>query len=154
MCYVPEGAASRFSRDPPLSIIWLIKVARMIAWSRTGTIASIQAGGRELVFRHLRARPLDGSWDLSEPTTCDFVQGTTSNPLVHLEWAATSSPELAVFDSVGRVMVISFTIALNHPFLLRNWQGDSVDNLNAAAGCYWLPLAPPQPQVRKSMYYP
>jgi mediator of RNA polymerase II transcription subunit 16 len=123
-------------------------ISRAISWSRTGTIASISPDGTALELRHLRAHPKDGSWDLGEPVVCPTVQGTTSNPLVHLEWAATNSPELAIFDSVGRVIIVSFAIALNNPFVMRPWDPDPVDNLNAISGCYWLPVAPPQPQVR------
>lgn len=129
-----------------------LTLARSVAWSRTGTIASITANGQELQLRHLRAHPDDGTWDLSEPTVCKLVQGTPAIPLVHLEWAATNSPELAIFDDVGRVAVISFTIALNHPFVIRTWDSDLIDNTNAAAGCYWLPVVPPQPQVSQQIW--
>lgn len=120
---------------------------RAVSWSRTGTIASISPDGTALELRHLRAHPKDGSWDLSEPVNSPLVQGTRSNPLVHLEWAATNSPELAIFDSVGRVAIISFAISLNNAFPMRSWEPDPIDDLNAVAGCYWLPVAPPQPQV-------
>jgi mediator of RNA polymerase II transcription subunit 16 len=120
---------------------------RAVSWSRTGTIASISADGTALELRHLRAHPKDGSWDLSDPVNSPLVQGTRSNPLVHLEWAATNSPELAIFDSVGRVAIISFAISLNNAFPMRSWEPDPIDDLNAVAGCYWLPVAPPQPQV-------
>lgn len=43
-------------------------------------------------------------------------------------------------------MLLSFALALNHPFLLRSWDSDPIDTLNAAVGCYYLPVPPPQPQ--------
>lgn len=95
----------------------------------------------------MRCHPDNGLWDLSEPTTCDLVKGTGNIPLVHLEWGATNSPELAVVDSVGRVTIVSFSISLNHPFITRKWDADPVDDLNAIAGCYWLAVAPSNQQV-------
>lgn len=98
----------------------------------------------------LRAHPATGSWGLSEPTTTELVKGTIANPLVHLEWSPTSTPELAVFDSVGRVLIINFPVCLNSPYANRKWDDDAVDDLNAIVGCHWLPVAPAQ-QVRRHL---
>jgi mediator of RNA polymerase II transcription subunit 16 len=60
-------------------------------------------------------------------------------PIVHLAWASTSSPDLAVIDSVGRVFILTFSITLNRSYVARKWDNDAADDLNAVVGCYWLP---------------
>ncbi|KAI5466333.1 mediator complex, subunit Med16 [Mariannaea sp. PMI_226] len=125
-----------------------------VAWSRTGTIASIGAGGQNVELRYLQRNPATGNWDLSEPTICHLVKTTPSTPIVHLAWAATSIPDLAVIDSIGRVTVISFSICLNHPYLQRKWDGDSVDDMHAVMGAYWLNIAPSNQQPYNVMYGP
>lgn len=95
----------------------------------------------------LRAHPGNGSWGLSDPTTTDLVKGTTANPLVHLEWSPTTAPELAVFDSVGRVFIMNFPVSLNNPYAQRKWDADTVDDANTIVGCHWLPVAPLNPTV-------
>lgn len=96
----------------------------------------------------LRAHPSNGSWGLSEPTTTDVVKGTVANPLVHLEWSPTTSPDLAIFDSAGRVFIMNFPVSLNSPYLNRKWDADAVDDMNVVVGCHWLPVAP-LPQVSR-----
>lgn len=118
-------------------------LVRRIAWSKAGTIASITEDGLFVEFRFLRSDPDDGSWQLSEPTRCDLISGSEQNPLVHLSWSATSNPELAVIDAVGRVVLFTFSIALNRPYFFRKWDSDPLDDLNAVVGCYWLGLHPP-----------
>ncbi|KAM0276145.1 hypothetical protein ACHAQH_007033 [Verticillium albo-atrum] len=115
--------------------------AQGIAWSKSGTIASISSDGRSVQVRYLRADPKTGSWGLSEPTTVDAITASPSTPIVHLAWAATSSNELAVIDAAGRVAILAFSVSLNRPFLTRKWDADHVDDLHAIAGCFWLPLA-------------
>lgn len=121
---------------------------RSVAWSKTGTIASISADGEALEFRFLRCIPDTGHWDLSEPTTCELVRGTPTIPLVHLEWSTTSLSELAVIDAAGRVHLMSFSISLNRSFTTRNWENDSVDDINSVVGCHWLATAPANQPVR------
>ncbi|KAG5993970.1 hypothetical protein E4U43_003346, partial [Claviceps pusilla] len=104
-----------------------------VAWSKSGTIASLTPDGQGLELRLLRCHPDDGTWDLSEATTCDLVKGSPAIPLIHLEWGPTNSPELAVIDAVGRVVVVTFGISLNHPFLTRRVDADTVDSLNAVS---------------------
>ncbi|TQW09662.1 mediator of RNA polymerase II transcription subunit 16 [Cordyceps javanica] len=113
-----------------------------VAWSRAGNIASISPDGLNLELRMLRAHPANGSWGLSEPTTTELVKGTATNPLVHLEWSPTTAPDLAVFDSVGRVLIMNFPVSLNTPYANRKWDGDLIDDMNAVVGCHWLPVAP------------
>lgn len=118
-----------------------------MAWSRTGSIANITPDGQNLELRFLRRSPDDGSWDLSEPTTCPFVKGLPTIPIVHLVWAGTSSPDLAVIDAVGRVSIVSFSISLNHPFPQRKWDADPTDDVHTVVGAYWLNVSPPNQQV-------
>ena len=118
-----------------------------VAWSKTGTIASITPDGRSIEFRFLRCHPDDGSWNLSEPTVCDIVTGTENFPLVHLAWATTGNPEIAIFDSAGRVTILVFSTAVNKSFQVRKWDADPIDDLNAIVGCYWLSLMPQGRQV-------
>ena len=103
-------------------------------------------------LQFLRCHPDNGSWDLSEPSTCELVKGTPAIPLVHLEWGTTNTPELAVFDAVGRVALFSFPISLNHPYMTRKWDADAVDDVNAVMGCYWLAVAPSNQQVRRPVF--
>ncbi|KAK0703773.1 RNA polymerase II mediator complex subunit Sin4 [Lasiosphaeria miniovina] len=112
-----------------------------IAWSRQGTIAAIAKDGHTLDLRFLRCRPDSGDWELTDPNpwyTPPLAQ--QGGPITHLAWAATGIPELAVIDAVGRVTLMSFSIALNRPYSLRRFDVDPVDDLNAVVGCYWLPL--------------
>lgn len=123
-------------------------VSRSIAWSRTGTIASITADGQSVELRYLRRHPGDGSWDLSEPTICKDVSGSPTVPLVHLSFSSTTSPDLAVVDAVGRLIIISFSICLNNPYIQRKWDTDPVDDMHATVGSYWLFVGQTSSQVR------
>jgi mediator of RNA polymerase II transcription subunit 16 len=126
---------------------------RAVAWSRTGTIANITSDGQNVELRYLRRSPDDGSWDLSDPTTCPFVNGTPAVPIVHLTWAGTSTPDLAVIDAAGRVTIVSFSISLNHPFVQRKWDADPIDDVHAIVGAYWLTVAPSNQQVCLSDFF-
>lgn len=110
-----------------------------MAWSKVGTIASITPDGQELELRFLRCQPSDGEWGLSEPTVCSQVRGTPEDPLVHLEWSETNNPELAVFDSAGRLTLLLFSHALNQPFVIKRWDTETIDDSQAVVGSYWLP---------------
>ncbi|KAK9439087.1 RNA polymerase II Mediator complex subunit Sin4 [Metarhizium brunneum] len=124
-----------------------------VAWSKSGTIASLAPDGLTLELRFLRCHPDTGAWELSEPTTCDLVKGTPAIPLVHLEWGTTNTPDLAVIDAAGRVALVSFAISLNHPFITRKWETDTIDDLHGIAGCYWLPVAPTNQQKPFNIMY-
>ncbi|KAF7557671.1 hypothetical protein G7046_g5986 [Stylonectria norvegica] len=125
-----------------------------VAWSRTGTIASITPDGLTVELRYLRRHPSNGSWDLSESTNCPFVKGSPTIPLVHLAWAGTSSPDLAIIDAVGRVTIVSFSICLNNPYGIRSWDADSIDDMHAVVGAYWLNTLPFNSQSYNVMYGP
>ena len=111
---------------------------RTVAWSKVGTIASITPDGQDIELRFLRCLPSSGEWDLAEPSKCSLIRGTPEDPLVHLEWSETNNPELAVFDSAGRVAVLIFSTTVNHPYLMKNWDTDAVDGTHAIVGCHWL----------------
>ncbi|KAK3372390.1 mediator complex, subunit Med16 [Podospora didyma] len=112
-----------------------------IAWSRQGTIASITPDGKSIDLRFLRCRPDSGTWELTSSNPWSTVSPPLQGgPIVHLAWASTSSPELAVIDAVGRVTILSFSITLNRSYSVRRWDSDPVDDLHAVVGCYWLPL--------------
>lgn len=113
-----------------------------VAWSRSGTIASLTPDGQNIQLRFLRCEPENGSWELSDPTICEAIKGTPTIPLVHLEWSSTTSPDLAVVDAIGRVAIASFPITLNHPFITRRWDADAVDDSHAVVGSFWLPVVP------------
>ncbi|WQF84982.1 Putative mediator complex, subunit Med16, WD40-repeat-containing domain superfamily [Colletotrichum destructivum] len=117
-----------------------------IAWSRSGAIASISPDGKTLEARFLRSHPDDGNWGLSEPTKVDLIAINATSPIVHLAWASTTSPELAVIDATGRVAILTYSITLNRPFATRKWDHDPSDDLHAIVGSYWLPLAPQSKQ--------
>ncbi|KAK3330204.1 mediator complex subunit 16-domain-containing protein [Apodospora peruviana] len=112
-----------------------------IAWSRQGTIASVTKDGRAIDLRFLRSRPDNGAWELSESYSCSNTLSSPVGIISHLAWGATSSPELAVIDTVGRISILSFSITLNRCYAVRKWDLDPVDDLHAVVGCYWLPLA-------------
>lgn len=138
----------RISLLPSLCLwLWLTESFRTIAWSKSGTVAAITPDGQYLQLRFLRCNPADGSWDLSKPTTCELIKGSSGVPLVHLEWGSTNAPELAIIDAVGRVVIVSFSISLNHPFITRKYDTDSIDDANAVVGAHWLAVAPQNQQV-------
>ena len=117
-----------------------------IAWSKTGTIASILPGGQSLELRYIRADPKDGIWGLSDPTPFAPCPNLSGGPLVHLSWSPTNtSSELAVIDAVGRVLIYSFVSHLNRPTLIRRWDADPIDDLHAVVGTYWLNMLPQHP---------
>ena len=98
-------------------------------------------------LRFLRCHPETAVWDLSEPTLYPFPSASAANPIVHLAWAATHNPELAVVDLSGRVAILSFSMSLNRPFPSRRWDVDQIDSLEAVVGSYWLSLIPQNKQV-------
>lgn len=112
---------------------------RTVAWSKAGTVASITPDGQELEIRFLRCQPQDGDWGLSEPEICHHVRGTLEEPLVHLEWAETNNPDLAVFDSTGRVSLLLFGAIVNHGHLVKKPDSDVIDDTHVVVGCHWLP---------------
>lgn len=77
---------------------------------------------------------------MSEPTLCPLIRGTPEHPLVHLEFAETNNPELAVFDDSGRVALLIFSVSLNNPYVVKKWDADPVDGTHSIAGSYWLPV--------------
>lgn len=77
---------------------------------------------------------------MSEPTTCALIKGSPENPLVHLEWAMTNNPELAIFDASGRVALLIFSTTLTQPYIVKKWE-DHIDDLHAVVGAHWLPVA-------------
>ncbi|ORY62102.1 RNA polymerase II mediator complex subunit Sin4 [Pseudomassariella vexata] len=125
-----------------------------LAWSKSGTIASISPDGQSLDLRYLRAHPKDATWSLSEPTSCTPWQGPLVGPLAHLSWAPTPNPQLAVIDSVGRVLILNFSPNLNRPSTARRWETDAVDDLNAIVGTYWLNTMPAHKGMANPLHAP
>ncbi|KAH7329090.1 mediator of RNA polymerase II transcription subunit 16 [Stachybotrys elegans] len=121
-----------------------------IAWSKVGTIASISSDGLTVEFRYLRFLSETASWDLSEPTTCQHVKGTSSVPLVHLEWSPANHPDLAIIDALGRVTLVTFAGYLNQPFVSRSWDADPVDDMYSVVGCHWLAVTPAMLQKQQA----
>ncbi|KAI3396673.1 hypothetical protein diail_11781 [Diaporthe ilicicola] len=115
---------------------------RSISCSKLGTIASISPDGTHINLQCARASPSDASWELSEPYPCSIFSPTLpGGPIVHLAWAPTPIPELAVIDAYGRVCLLSFHIGLNRASIItRKWDTDTPDDLYSVVGCYWLPL--------------
>jgi mediator of RNA polymerase II transcription subunit 16 len=115
---------------------------RGIACSKQGTIASISPDGTYINLQCPRTNPSDGTWELSEPTACSiFSAPLLGGPIVHLAWAPTNSPELAIVDAFGRVCILTFPLALNKAsFIARKWDSDAPDDLHSIVGSYWLPL--------------
>ncbi|KAL7627995.1 Mediator of RNA polymerase II transcription subunit 16 [Parahypoxylon ruwenzoriense] len=112
-----------------------------IVWSKGGTIASIAPDGQSLQLRYLRAEAKNAAFALSDPTTIAPWGNLPGGPLVHLSWGPANS-ELAVIDAVGRVLILNFSANLNRPSLSRRWDSDSVDDMHAIVGTYWLHSMP------------
>ncbi|KKA29121.1 hypothetical protein TD95_002337 [Thielaviopsis punctulata] len=154
---VPMEAAMEISQRPPLPSDLRMRLdqlkirgcCQMIAWSRAGTVASISPDGMAVELRFLRVDSDTGEWGLSEPSTSELVSGAENIPLIHLAWAPTKTSELAVFDVLGRVTILSF-INLNSATYSRKWVSDAFDDLNSVVGCHWLP---PMPQTRQNPLY-
>jgi mediator of RNA polymerase II transcription subunit 16 len=66
---------------------------------------------------------------------------------VHLEWSPIASPDLAVFDSHGRLTIVTFSHYLNEPFITRRWDPDPGDDAHFVVGCHWLAVAPANQQA-------
>ena len=99
-------------------------------------------------MRFLRCNPETGAWELSAPTPCSTLSpAVAGGPITHLLWNTHGTPELAVFDAVGRLSILSFSINLNRTYPVRKWDADAVDDLHAVVGAYWLPLMPQNRQV-------
>lgn len=139
-----------------------------IAWSRQGTIANIAKDGMSIELRFLRCNPDTCEWELSEPSSwspaapspptaapnSDTPAPTApaTAPFVHLAWGpAFAHTELAAFDSLGRVTLLSFASHLNRPYTVRRWDTDAVGDLHAVAGCYWLPIGGPSNKQNKQV---
>jgi mediator of RNA polymerase II transcription subunit 16 len=138
-----------------------------IAWSRQGTIASIARDAMSIDLRSVQCNPDTAEWELSEPASWSPSSRPPANPstaaslpsssapFVHLAWAPTLTPDLAVLDAHGRNTVLSFSLANNQPYPVRRWETDVVDDLHAVVGCYWLPLGTAQnKQVRHASLFP
>ncbi|KAH6650006.1 mediator complex, subunit Med16 [Chaetomium tenue] len=126
-----------------------------IAWSRQGTIATIAKDAMSVELRFIRSHPDTTEWGLSEPSSwsppsptvsppvpnppASISLASSSAPFVHLAWSPTMSPDLAVIDALGRLTILSFSIANNQPYPARRWETDAADDLHAVVGCYWLP---------------
>jgi mediator of RNA polymerase II transcription subunit 16 len=138
-----------------------------IAWSRQGTIATIAKDAMSVELRFIRSHPDTTEWGLSEPSSWSppspvasppapnpptpISLASSSAPFVHLAWSPTMSPDLAVIDALGRLTILSFSIANNLPYPARRWETDAADDLHAIVGCYWLPQGmAPNKQVSRS----
>ncbi|PSR99439.1 RNA polymerase II mediator complex subunit Sin4 [Coniella lustricola] len=113
---------------------------RTIAFSKHGIIASVTPDGSSVNLQCPRTRPKDGSWELTEPKQCSMMPPPLhGGPIVHLAWAPTPTPELAVIDAFGRICLLSFPVYLNKAAIIRKWDTDVQDDLHSVVGCYWLP---------------
>lgn len=98
-------------------------------------------------MRNLRCNPRDGVWDLAGPTSLAQITPTLDGgPLQHVLWSPNGS-DLAVIDSVGRVTILTIAISLNRPNVYRSGSFDSIDDIHAVVGAYWLNLMPVRQQL-------
>lgn len=154
-CEAVDVAGNSYSvRNFNLETILTDMGNRSIACSRQGTIASISPDGTYINLQCPRTSSSDGSWELSEPASCSmFSPPLPGGPIVHLAWAPTNSPELAIIDAFGRVCLLTFPLTLNKAsFIARKWDSDAADDLHSVVGCYWLPLYQAR-QVSALRYY-
>ncbi|KAJ0311911.1 hypothetical protein COL5a_005484 [Colletotrichum fioriniae] len=140
------GLSLHTARPPTKQLRQRIDELRTRGCCQSGAIASVSPDGKTLEARFLRSHPDNGDWGLSEPTKVDLISINPSSPIIHLAWASTASPELAVIDATGRVAILTYSITLNRPFATRKWDHDPSDDLHAIVGSYWLPLAPQSKQ--------
>ncbi|KAJ4417102.1 Mediator of RNA polymerase II transcription subunit 16 [Gnomoniopsis sp. IMI 355080] len=115
---------------------------RTLAYSKHGIIASISPDGTQVNLQCPRTNPSNGSWELGEAIPCSIIpRPLQGNPIVHLAWAPTAQPELAVIDAFGRVCFVSSGVHANKvAFMPRKWDADAQDDLHSIVGCYWLPV--------------
>ncbi|KAH8201562.1 hypothetical protein TruAng_004254 [Truncatella angustata] len=92
-----------------------------LAWSKSGTLASIAPDGRSLELRYIRAHPKDAVWGLSEPTIYVPEGDLIGGPIMHLSWAPTQTSDLAIIDATGRVAIVNFSININRPSTHRTY---------------------------------
>ncbi|KAK2754263.1 mediator complex subunit [Arachnomyces sp. PD_36] len=121
-----------------LDELHLLGCCRKIAWSKLGCIAYISQDNLAVYIRHLRCRPDDGKWVLSDDTLLNQVADTHGGcPLLHLSWNEAGS-ELAVADSAGRISVFPVSMAMNSFGCSRNAMMDPDDDGNQVVGMLWL----------------
>ncbi|KAL1306804.1 hypothetical protein AAFC00_005461 [Neodothiora populina] len=113
-----------------------IGCCRRLAWSRTGSVAHIPRGGREITIRSLVRDRTTGKSTLTDGTYKP-VQADGDTCFTHIEWSMLGS-ELVATDQFGRLYVYSMTLALNR--LLPNKLSYTVpqDDLSAVVGIRWL----------------
>lgn len=131
----------------PCSTTWrmLTPASRAIAYSKHGIVASISPDGAHVNLQCPCANPEDGSWELNEPIACSILPAPLQGgPIVHLAWAPTTAPELAIIDAFGRVCILAFPVHLNKAAFIRKWDADAQDDLHSVVGCFWLPLVVPR----------
>lgn len=89
-----------------------------------------------------RTNPSNGSWELGEALPCSILPAPLhGSPIVHLAWAPTAQPELAVIDAFGRVCFVNSGVHANKAaFISRKWDADAQDDLHSIVGCFWLPI--------------
>lgn len=118
--------------------MWLIIVLRKLAWSNTGTIASVTPDGLSINLRHLQCHPEDGRWALSKEVSVEQVTSTHRNQqLTHVRWSHPGN-ELAVLDQSGKVSIFNIAMAMNKVHLARPADADQEDDLGEIVGMQWL----------------
>jgi mediator of RNA polymerase II transcription subunit 16 len=116
---------------------------RKIAWSKLGCIAYISQDSLAVYIRHLRCRPSDGKWVLSEDTLLNQVTDAHGGyPLIHLSWNESGS-DLAIADSAGRVSIFAISMAMNSFGGSRSAMIDPDDDGNQVVGMLWLNINRP-----------
>ena len=103
-----------------------------------GCIAYISKDGYGVCCRHLFCRPTNGQWALSDEILINgvsAVHGGTS--LLHLSWNHAGN-ELAIFDALGKVSIITIAMTLNDFSVPRKCVIDVEDQLHETVGLLWL----------------
>ncbi|KAG8533307.1 uncharacterized protein KY384_002090 [Bacidia gigantensis] len=108
------------------------------AWSKSGVIAYIPAGGQGIILQHLLCDPRNGQWGLSKQYPLSDAAITQSAvEIVHLSWEG-SREFLAVIDARGRTSIYNSVFSVNRLRLIRNYTLDPADDLSSIVGLMWI----------------
>ncbi|GAB7348668.1 hypothetical protein MBLNU459_g7031t1 [Dothideomycetes sp. NU459] len=114
----------------------MIGCCQKLAWSKTGSIASISPDGRTITTRAVARSPNTGKWALSDDSPQPIIaQGDTI--FTHIEWS-TFGLELVATDQLGRIFIFSMGYALNRMIPTPLNYSPAPDDLNVIVGLHWL----------------
>ncbi|KAL8920524.1 MAG: hypothetical protein Q9172_004478 [Xanthocarpia lactea] len=132
----------------------ILSIARKIAWSNTGCIATIANGGDTVTLRNLYCDPASGLWNLSDGDEAKEVALVhAGQTLKHLSWNDPGT-DLAVIDTLGHISVFSLLTSINRCSVTKRCVLGVENNFSVPVGSTWLsqdrPLLLHGPTVKDS----